>query len=140
MSQTRTVLPEEAHTLLKEGFSYIDVRNDFEFEQGHPAGAFNVPLIIQTDFGPEPNESFLDVVKKHFTTDAKLVIGCATGVRSSKATRLLADAGYTNIVDQKAGFNGCRDPFGRKSLGWRDCGLPVEKGQPEGRNYEALQQ
>ena len=140
MSPIRTVSPEEAQALQAEGYVYIDVRNESEFEQGHPAGAFNVPLIIQTDFGPEPNESFVDVVKQHFVTDKKLLIGCATGVRSGKAARLLVDAGYTNIADQKAGFNGSRDPFGRKSPGWRDCGLPVETGQPPDRSYEALQE
>jgi hypothetical protein len=43
-----------------------------------------------------------------------------------------------NVIDQKAGFSGSRDPFGRKSPGWRDSGLPVEIGQPEGKSYEAL--
>ena len=138
MSQVKSVSPAEAHALLQECYSYLDVRNEMEFERGHPAGAFNVPLILQTDFGPEPNEVFVDVVKKHFDIGTKLVIGCATGVRSGKAARLLADAGYTNIVDQKAGFSGARDPFGRKSPGWVDCALPTENGQPDGRSYEAL--
>ena len=138
MSHSKLVTPKEAQVLLDEGFAYIDVRNQVEFEQGHPAGAYNVPLILQTDFGPEPNESFVDDVRQHFALDAKLVVGCATGVRSSKAARLLVDAGFSNVVDQKAGFNGSRDPFGRKSPGWRDVGLPVETGQPDDRSYEAL--
>lgn len=138
MNQTKLVTPEEAQALLTEGYVYIDVRNQMEFEQGHPAGAYNVPLILQTDFGPEPNEAFVADVKRHFALDRKLVIGCATGNRSAKAARLLVDAGFDNVVDQKAGFNGARDPFGRKTPGWRDLGLPVEMGQPDGRSYEAL--
>jgi rhodanese-related sulfurtransferase len=138
MSQTETVTPEEAQALLGDGYAYVDVRNQVEFEQGHPAGAFNVPITLHTDFGPEPNEQFVEVIGKHFALDAKLIVGCATGVRSSKAARLLSDAGFSNVVDQKAGFVGSRDPFGRKSPGWRDSGLPVETGQPDGRSYEAL--
>ena len=138
MSQVKTVTPEEAQALLQEGYAYLDVRNELEFEQGHPAGAFNVPITLQTDFGPEPNDQFVEVISKHFALDAKIIVGCATGVRSGKAARLLTDAGFTNVVDQKAGFVGSRDPFGRKSPGWRDSGLPVEVGQPEGKSYEVL--
>lgn len=138
MNPTKTATPQEAQALLEQGFHYIDVRNQDEFEQGHPAGAFNVPLILQTDFGPAPNEAFVEVVRQHFDTQAKLVVGCETGVRSSRAARLLADAGFGNVVDFSAGFGGSRDVFGRKSPGWRDSKLPIETGQPEGRSYEAL--
>ena len=138
MSQAKVVTPEEAQALLTQGYVYIDVRNQMEFEQGHPAGAYNVPLILLTDFGPEPNGSFVDDVKAHFGLDAKVVVGCATGNRSAKAACLLVEAGFSHVVDQKAGFNGSRDPFGRKSPGWRDLGLPVETGQPADRSYEAL--
>jgi rhodanese-related sulfurtransferase len=138
MSQTKTVTPEEAQALMKQGYSYIDVRNEIEFEQGHPAGAYNVPLTQMTDFGPEPNDSFIEVMNHHFGPSAKLVIGCSTGVTSLRAADMLDKAGYTNIVDYQAGMNGYRDAFGRKSPGWLDCGLPVEYGQPEQRSFEAL--
>jgi len=138
MSQSNGVTPEEAAKLMQEGFVYVDVRNQMEFEQGHPAGSYNIPLVLQTDFGPEPNETFVETFKQHFSLDAKLVIGCAAGNRSGKAMRVLSDAGFSQLVDQKAGFNGARDAFGRKVPGWRDLGLPVESGQPDGRSYEAL--
>jgi rhodanese-related sulfurtransferase len=123
---------------MREGFVYVDVRNEMEFERGHPEGAYNVPLVVQTDFGPEPNELFVETVAKHFALEAKLIIACAAGNRSAKAMLILGDAGFTNLVEQKAGFNGSRDPFGRKIPGWRELGLPVETGQPEDRSYEAL--
>ena len=138
MSQVKTVTPGEALALLQEGYAYVDVRNELEFEQGHPAGAYTVPITLQTDFGPEPNDQFIEVVSKHFVLDAKLIVGCATGVRSGRPARLLTDAGFTNVIDQKSGFNGSRDPFGQKSPGWLDSGLPIEVGQPEGKSYEAL--
>lgn len=127
MSQSTTATPDEALNLTKEGFTYVDVRNQVEFEQGHPAGSYNIPFILQTDFGPEPNEKFVQTLTRLFGRDAKLVIGCAMGGRSAKAVKLLTDAGFTNLVDQKAGFNG-----------WRGAGLPIELGQPDGRSYEEL--
>jgi rhodanese-related sulfurtransferase len=138
MNQSNIVTPDQAQSLLGKGAAYVDVRNPAEFENGHPAGAYNVPLILDTDSGSKPNEAFVDDVKRHFALDAKLVIGCATGVRSSQAVRLLTNAGFSNVVDLSVGYNGSRDPFGRKSPGWRDLGLPVEMGQPEGRSYRAL--
>jgi len=51
---------------------------------------------------------------------------------------LLAD-GYTDIVDQRAGWDGARDPFGQLSeAGWGPEGLPSETGQPDGRSYATL--
>lgn len=113
--------------LMREGFVYVDVRNQLEFEQGHPAGAYNVPLVLHTDFGPEPNEKFVDTIKQHFGLDAQLVIGCASGGRSARAVKMLANSSFTNLLDQKAGFNG-----------WRSAGLPIEVGQPDGHGYEDL--
>ena len=138
MIPNKVVTPDEALNLMQEGFVYVDVRNQDEFEQGHPAHAYNVPLILRTDFGPAPNETFVETVKQHFGLDAKLVIGCASGGRSAKAVKMLADAGFTNLVDQKAGYSGGRDPTGSKIAGWRDSGLPIEVGQPEGRSYDDL--
>ena len=132
------VTPEDAQALLQQGYLYIDVRNEIEFEQGHPAGAYNVPLTQMTDFGPEPNDSFVEVINHHFGRDAKLVIGCGIGVNSRTAVKILLEAGYQNIIDYQAGFNGYRDAQGKKSPGWLDRGLPVEYGQPEQRSFEAL--
>ncbi len=36
--------PDEAKAKLDEGFTYVDVRTEEEFEEGHPEGAVNVPV------------------------------------------------------------------------------------------------
>ena len=138
ISAVRTVSCEEAQRLVEEGYQYIDVRNEREFEQWHPACAYNVPLTQMTDFGPEPNEFFVETINRHFGPEAKLVIGCGLGATSRRAANLLAQAGYSDLVDVREGYNGCRDAFGRKSPGWLERGLPVEFGQPELRSFEAL--
>src|SRR5687767_699366 len=108
---SRRVSPQEARGLQeKEGFAYVDVRSVPEFQAGHPTGAFNVPLMHMGPAGMAPNPEFLDVMKKAFPTDAKLVVGCKAGGRSARAAALLESAGYTNVVDQRAGFEGTHDP------------------------------
>ena len=78
-------------------------------------------------------------VKAAFAKDARLVVGCQAGGRSMRAVTLLEQEGYSNLVDQRAGFGGARDQSGRVvEPGWADEKLPVESGQPSGRCYQDL--
>jgi rhodanese-related sulfurtransferase len=139
MAEPKRVSPKEALALLGEGYTYVDVRSEGEFAAGHPEGAYNVPLMHMGAGGMEPNTSFVEVMAARFPKASKLVVGCKGGNRSLRAaTQLLAD-GYTDIVDQRAGWDGARDAFGKLTeLGWGPCGLPTETGQPEQRSYAAL--
>jgi rhodanese-related sulfurtransferase len=140
MADLQRVSPAEAHKLLSDGYTYVDVRSVPEFEEGHPAGAFNVPLMHMGGGGMTPNARFLEVMKASFSADAKLVVGCKAGGRSLKAAQALIGAGFTGIVDQRAGWEGARDAFGKVTEpGWSPAGLPTEKGAPEGRAYAALE-
>jgi rhodanese-related sulfurtransferase len=74
-----------------------------------------------------------------FSYDAKIVVGCATGVRSLRAARLLASAGFTEVVDQRAGMDGARGPFGNLvEQGWVAEGLSVASG-PDAGSFAELQ-
>src|SRR5262245_24358129 len=77
------VSPEEAVALLDQGYVYVDVRSEPEFEAGHVPGAFNVPLKHATSLGAEmtPNDEFLDVMRAAFAKDDKLLLGCRSGRR-----------------------------------------------------------
>jgi rhodanese-related sulfurtransferase len=133
------VSPQEAQTLLADGYVYVDVRSEGEFAEGHPAGAYNVPLMHVGGGGMTPNPRFTEVMHARFPKDAKLVVGCKAGNRSMRAAVLLLGEGYTDVIDQRAGWDGARDPFGKLTEpGWGPSGLPVEKGEPEGRSYAAL--
>jgi rhodanese-related sulfurtransferase len=126
---TRKVSPAEAKALQAEGYTYVDVRSVPEFEQGHPAGAVNIPLMHRGPAGMSPNPEFVAVFSANFSKDAKLVIGCLAGGRSARAVEALTQAGFTGLVDQRAGFGGVRDGAGRVlEAGWADAGLPVEAG------------
>jgi rhodanese-related sulfurtransferase len=80
-----------------------------------------------------PNPDFLRVFEDSFPRDASLILGCQTGVRSLHAAQILQAQGFSDVVDQRAGYAGAPpDP------GWRALGLPVATQAAEGRAYPAL--
>ena len=128
---------QQAHQQQTSGTAYLDVRSMPEFEQGHPEGAFNVPL-MHAD--PEtrqmrPNGEFLAVVRANFPPDKPIVIGCQMGGRSAKAAEILANAGYHDVTNVLGGYGGAPQ-FGH--VGWVQAGLPVETSAGQDRDYAAL--
>jgi len=131
------ISPEEALRLMQEkGYVYVDVRSVPEFEAGHPTGAYNVPLMHMGAGGMQPNPQFLDAMKASFADDAKLVLGCRSGGRSKRAADMLIAQGFTRVVDQRAGFEGATDPFGKMAEpGWRPQQLPIATQAEPGRSW-----
>jgi len=132
----------EAHALQQDGAVYVDVRSSREFAGGHPAGAFNVPLLEPDEETGQmqPNPDFVRVMKASFPADAKLLIGCQLGGRSQRAAQVLLAFGFDDVANVKGGFAGARDPMGGRIVdsGWSESGLPVEEGHPTDRSYETL--
>ena len=135
----KRVSPAEARDLIdKDGYVYVDVRSLPEFDAGHPTGAYNVPLAHMGPDGMTANPDFMSVMAV-FPKDAKLVLGCQGGGRSARAAAMLESAGYTNVIDQRAGFQGGRNPAtGQPEPGWRPAGLPVSTDAEPDHTYEAL--
>jgi rhodanese-related sulfurtransferase len=82
----------------------IDVRQPDEYRTGHIAGAKLIPL------------GELSRRMKEIPQNREIVCVCASGSRSSSATRALAQAGF-NVLNLKGGM-----------LGWSRQSLPVKKG------------
>lgn len=83
-----------------------------------------------------PNVRFVDEVRERFGVDARLVLSCQSGGRSARAAALLVDAGFTDVVDQRAGWGGERAPGGKlHTPGWKDAGLPLAEGEDPERGY-----
>lgn len=118
MSELVRISPAEAHAKVTgEGFTYVDVRTPEELAEGRPAGAINVPL----------GDDFVRAMESRFAKDARIVVGCKAGGRSLRAAQALLAAGFTQILDQRAGFDGVRGPFGEVTEpGWSRVGLPQE--------------
>jgi rhodanese-related sulfurtransferase len=139
MPSPNRISPQEASEKLAQGWTYVDVRTTQEFAAGHPTGAVNVPLMHAGGGGMTPNPDFLRVMNAAFPKDTKIVVGCKAGGRSLRAAQMLSAEGFTSVVDQRAGWDGARDPFGQLAEpGWSRVGLPTEQGEPSGRSWEDM--
>ena len=119
----KQINPEEAYDKMQnENASYLDVRTEKEFQEGHALGAINVPVFFIEDGVREPNPHFIDKVKKEFKPDTVLVVGCRTGGRSHQACQILANTGFTNLYNIDGGFIGTPEKDG-----WSSLGLPCEE-------------
>ena len=132
------VTPRQAHEQQTGGAVYLDVRSIPEFEQGHPAGAFNVPLLHMDPATGQmrPNPDFLPVVRGNFPPDTPMVIGCKMGGRSAQACELLASAGFHDVANVLGGFGGAPQ-MGQR--GWAQEGLPIDNPGDPSRRYTALE-
>jgi len=118
----------------------LDVRTPEEFIFiGHPAGAWNVPLVLQTHdwdaakrhLAMKPNPDFIAQVKEVAGPDDMLLVICRSGGRSAKAVNMLAEAGFKNAYTVTDGMEGdlVDDPGSafhgkRMKNGWKNAGLP----------------
>jgi phage shock protein E len=77
-----------AHQKIKAGAKVVDVRSPAEFGMGHWEGAINIPVgdvpKRLAEFGP---------------TNQPIVVYCHSGNRSSRAQKLLQQAGYTDVTN-----------------------------------------
>lgn len=98
--------PQELSEKLKDGKRpfVIDVRQPEEYRNGHIVGAKLIPL------------GELKVRMQELSKDKEIICVCASGSRSSSATKMLIDAGFTAINMNGGMFN------------WQRAGLPVKKG------------
>ena len=120
---------------------YLDVRTVEEYEQGHPTGAWNIPIMHATSRGMAPNPDFQAVAARVLPKDAFIAVGCKSGQRSRMACEVLADMGHDRerLVNVAGGFHGKTDPFGRMTTpGWQACGLPSTTEPTAGRTWKDL--
>lgn len=119
---------------------YLDVRSVAEFEAGHPEKAINIPILhFNPGTGMTPNEDFPAVVEANLPKDAKLVVGCKTGMRSARACDVLSQMGYTDVANVRGGFSGMTDNFGRlMEPGWSTLNLPTSTESRDEARYETL--
>lgn len=139
----RQTTPSAAESTLREepDAIYLDVRSEPEFNAGHPAGAYNIPLLHldEATGRPEPNAEFERVVVSVLPKAATIIVGCQSGGRSQRAAEILAGLGFAEVSNMQGGFGGARDPSGQVTMaGWQESGLPVETTPRLGRSYPEL--
>lgn len=130
----RELDPRAAHEEMKSNPAaiYVDVRSPGEYDQGHPEGAWNLPVMLAGMLGMKPNAEFLAVAEKVLPKDAHLIVGCKSGQRSAMACQILAQAGWTNLANVAGGFHGGAVP------GWAQQGLPASTTPTPGKSWNDL--
>lgn len=136
------ISPEDAHEVRKKDSAvpYLDVRSVPEFEQGHPQGAYNIP-VMHMDLATHemtPNPDFARVAETTFPKDGAVLLGCRSGQRSMHAAKVLKQLGYQTLYNVTGGFLGGQDEYGNVLQGWVDAGLPSSTAAKAGRDYQSL--
>lgn len=125
----------------QEDAVYLDVRTEGEFQEGHPEGALNIPVVF-VDPGtgiPRPNPQFLEVCRAHVPEDVPVYVGCASGQRSYQAAAMMLENGYEEVANVDGGFTGKTDPLGNLlQAGWKQLELPSERGDGGERSWPSL--
>lgn len=104
----KDIHPDEVEGWLGRGARLVDVREKWEYAEGHLPGAENVPL------GELPRWTVGD-------TGRPLVLVCASGNRSGKAAKRLAKEGRREVANLVGGTSG-----------WAARGLPTVTGEQPG--------
>ena len=89
MDGYQKINPEEAKSLMSQNCIILDVRMDYEYEEGHIANAVLLPV----QEIEEKAESIL------MDKDQLILVYCRSGQRSKKAAEKLIRKGYTNVKD-----------------------------------------
>ncbi len=92
----REVDIDEAIRLRDAGSVVVDVREPFEWDAGHVAGARHIPL------GQLADRMASDLPDKA----APLLLYCHSGARSGRAAQYLVANGYENVANLKALIDG----------------------------------
>lgn len=132
------IAPIEAAERLRRGALYLDVRTPEEFEEGHPAGAWNLPVRVRGPAGGlVDNPEFEALAAAVLDPERELVIGCRAGPRAEQAAELLVGKQRAALVVMSGGMEGRRDAFGAlEAPGWKQAGLPI--GYDDEGSYAAL--
>ncbi len=93
---SRSVGPQQAVMLInREGAVVVDIRDRKEFDQGHIAGAINIPLLKLKQRMSELN--------RH--KDKPKLIVCKMGQQSGAAAKSIEEAGHDNVVRLAGGIS-----------------------------------
>lgn len=88
---------------------FVDIREPAEVEAGSIPGAVAVPRGL-LEFAADPESP---MHKPQFSAGRKLVLFCASGGRSTLATKTLADMGYSDVCHIAGGFTAWKAAGGK---------------------------
>lgn len=122
--------PREAFNFIQDHPEaiFVDVSSEIEFLfVGHPVGALSIPCAEPPDW--EMNPDFSTQVLDVSPQNHPVILICRSGRRTVDASRVLEEAGFTEVYTVQHGFDGELDEHYHRGKinGWRSCGLPWEQ-------------
>lgn len=101
-SETKAVLPQQAFDRSQAGTAIlIDIRDIRELQrEGRIGAAFHAPRGM-LEFWADPQSPYH---KNVFSTDRKLILFCASGMRPALSKKTLKDMVTNNVIDMEYGF------------------------------------
>lgn len=109
-----TVSVAEAREMIEKGEVFVlDVRTPAEFNASYIEGATLIPLEngYGSNLGPD---RLLEARVNEVPKGEKILVYCRTGRRSASASRILVDAGHSEVYNMAGGINA-----------WIDAAYPV---------------
>lgn len=104
-TEVTAISADELKSLNKKGVILLDIRTPGEVAQGKIAAA---TVINYQD------DDFKEQISK-LDTESQIIVYCAAGGRSTKASDLLKEVGFSKIYNYTGGFND-----------WKKRGEPIE--------------
>ncbi len=123
------LLPAEAHALMQEGATLVDVRTDPELLYvGSIPGSETIEWNAYPDGARNPE--FLKQLGDSVKKDQAVMFICRSGVRSHQAALAAQQAGWQEAYNVLEGFEGDKDPEGHRNTvgGWKFARLPWVQG------------
>jgi rhodanese-related sulfurtransferase len=111
---------DEAKKMIEEDNVFVlDVRTPHEYDAAHIEGAVLIPIASLKNPSGEPvlppEELLVNRIDElPADCDAKILVYCKTGARSTNAGKILVNAGYSNVYNMNEGIKP-----------WIDAGYPV---------------
>ena len=114
LSGFENVTVEEAKNMIeREDVFVLDVRTPAEFDESHIEGATLIP--VTNSGGSNLNhDQLLEARINEVPKDRKILVYCRTGHRSTAASMILVNAGYSDVYNMQGGITA-----------WTDAGYPV---------------
>ena len=88
----------------REDVVLIDVREQWEYDEGHIPG---ITLIPMSEISNRLDE---------ISTDKEVIVTCRSGNRSGQVTEFLRESGFDNVHNMQGGI-----------VAWQEAGYPVER-------------
>ncbi len=112
-SMFKNVSVEEAREMIKEDVFVLDVRTPAEFNSSHIEGATLIPVTNAFGSNVSP-EGLLEARTDEIPQNKKILVYCRTGQRGTAASKILINAGNSEVYNMAGGINA-----------WVNAGYPV---------------